>query len=84
HLFLNCMVESASLTGKHAFPSSEPIPKKPLDQTGLLNIVRDLCDESANDIAGYLARLLTQPAAQSQPEHDRSLILIKNIRKPIP
>lgn len=57
---------------------------KPFDQTALLNIVRDLCDESANDVTGYLARLLTQPSAQAKAGSDQSLILIKNIRKPIP
>jgi sigma-B regulation protein RsbU (phosphoserine phosphatase) len=84
NLFLNRMVDAGPMAGAQGFSAADSAAKKPLDQTGLLNIVRDLCDESANDIAGYLARLLTQPIAQSQPNHDRSLILIKNIRKPIP
>jgi hypothetical protein len=68
------------------FPARSPRDNfpQPLDQTALLNIVRDLCDESANDITGYLARLLTQPGSQSDLRTDQSLILIKNIRKPIP
>jgi hypothetical protein len=57
---------------------------KPLDQTSLLNIVRDLCDESANDITGYLARLLTQPIKNAKHPFDRSLVLVRNIRKPVP
>jgi len=53
------------------------------DQTSLLNTVRDLCDESANDITGYLARLLTADESATQPSNDRSLILVRNIRKAI-
>lgn len=68
----------------HLFLEGQGALGKTLDQTGLLNIVRDLCDESANDITGYLARLLTHPASDPKPEYDRSLILIKNIRKAIP
>ncbi len=59
----------------------DPNASEPLNQTSLLNLVRDLCDESANDITGYLSRLLT--AGQNVPNLpvDRSLILVKNIRK---
>jgi sigma-B regulation protein RsbU (phosphoserine phosphatase) len=55
--------------------------QKSLDQTTLLTLVRDLCDESANDIASYIARLLPQNAPDSPSPWDRSLVLIKNVRK---
>ncbi len=84
HLFLAGQPPIEKPKAARDIPPQNPSQKKLLDQTGLLNIVRDLCDESANDITGYLARLLTQPAAHSKQEYDRSMILIKNIRKAIP
>jgi hypothetical protein len=84
HLFLNGQMPIEKSANHPERYYQESAQKKPLDQTGLLNIVRDLCDESANDITGYLARLLTHPASDPQFEYDRSLVLIKNIRKPIP
>jgi sigma-B regulation protein RsbU (phosphoserine phosphatase) len=83
-LFLSRPVDAGPASVRRPSLTLEQDKNKPLDQTGLLNIVRDLCDESANDITGYLARLLVQPASNTKPERDRSLILIKNIRKPIP
>ncbi len=77
HLFANAALFNDPNNNGQSAP-------KPLDQTALLNIVRDLCDESANDISGYLARLLIPPKAPTKPQFDQSLILIKNIRKPIP
>lgn len=65
-------------------PREAPAEEGPLDQSGLLTIVRDLCDESANDITGYLARRLTPHGPQAKTSFDRSLVLIKNIRKPVP
>ena len=83
HLFLPGQSPIEKPKSSREIIPQDPGQKKPLDQTGLLNIVRDLCDESANDITGYLARLLTQPASHPKPEHDRSMVLIKNIRKAI-
>jgi hypothetical protein len=84
HLFLPGQILTEKPKSARETLAQDPSRKKPLDQTGLLNIVRDLCDESANDITGYLARLLTQPASHPKQEYDRSMILIKNIRKAIP
>jgi hypothetical protein len=84
HLFLAEQPPIEKPKSAREIPPQDPSRKKLLDQTGLLNIVRDLCDESANDITGYLARLLTQPASHPKQEYDRSMILIKNIRKAIP
>jgi phosphoserine phosphatase RsbU/P len=51
-----------------------------LDQNSLLQIVRDMSDEKASDIAGYVARTLpTNSDATVGP--DRSMVLVKNIRK---
>ncbi len=52
-----------------------------LDQNSMLQIVRDMSDEKASDIAGYLAR--TSPSFQRDTKDgpDRSMILIKNVRK---
>lgn len=80
-LFRPLTLDPSPTARRNANQTTEKKQQKPLDQTGLLNIVRDLCDESANDIAGYIARLLTQPSSDAKPERDRSLILIKNIRK---
>ncbi len=67
-----------------------PIPQKKkgsrsvsystLDQNSLLQIVRDMSDEKASDIAGYVARTLPT-RAESIIGPDRSLVIIKNVRK---
>lgn len=54
---------------------------KGLDPIQLLNLVRDLGDESAQDIAGSIARLLPANDLESLAPLDRSMVLIKNIRK---
>jgi len=51
-----------------------------LDQNSLLQIVRDMSDEKASDIAGYVARTLPS-LADSLIGPDRSLVIVKNIRK---
>ncbi len=51
-----------------------------LDQNSLLQMVRDMSDEKASDIAGYVARTLPTHA-DSTIGADRSLVIIKNIRK---
>ncbi len=70
-------------------PAPIPQPKKKgsrsvsystLDQNSLLQIVRDMSDEKASDIAGYVARTLpTTTGSIIGP--DRSLVIIKNIKK---
>jgi phosphoserine phosphatase RsbU/P len=54
---------------------------KGLNSTQLLNLARDLGDESAQDIAGSIARLLPANDLESSNPLDRSMLLIKNIRK---
>lgn len=54
-----------------------------MDQNTLLQIVRDMSDESANDITGYLARTLPTFDRNKESGADRSLVLVKNIRKAI-
>jgi phosphoserine phosphatase RsbU/P len=84
NLFDTNFARQASSSKKREQSRLNELTDKPLDQTSLLTIVRDLCDESANDITGYIARLLTQPVKHAKPEVDRSLILVRNIRKPVP
>ena len=52
-----------------------------LDQNSLLQIVRDMSDEKASDIAGYVARTLPTAQSDSIIGPDRSMVIIKNIRK---
>ena len=52
-----------------------------LDQNTLLQIVRDMADEKASDITGYLARTLPTFDRNTNNGTDRSMVLIKNIRK---
>ena len=52
-----------------------------LDQNSLLQIVRDMSDEKASDIAGYVARTLPTSQSDSIVGPDRSMVIIKNVRK---
>jgi len=52
-----------------------------LDQNSLLQIVREMSDEKASDIAGFLARTLPTFDRSSSDGVDRSLVVVKNIRK---
>ncbi len=63
-----------------------PVNKKApltLDQSILLGTIRDMCDETANDIAGFIARWMPASSTCNGNNHDRSFVLIKNIRKAI-
>lgn len=51
-----------------------------LDQNSLLQIVREMSDEKASDIAGFLARTLPTFDRSSSDGVDRSLVVVKNIR----
>jgi serine phosphatase RsbU (regulator of sigma subunit) len=61
---------------KPSQPQSQP---SPLDQARLLNSIRDMCDESASDIASYIARQL--PSQSESKGLDHSMFIAKNIRK---
>jgi len=52
-----------------------------LDQNSMLQIVRDMADEKASDITGYVARNLPNLQRDSTHGPDRSMVIIKNIRK---
>ncbi len=52
-----------------------------MDQNSLLQIVRDMSDESAKDISGFLARTMPTFERQQGMGRDRSLIVVKNVRK---
>ncbi len=52
-----------------------------LDQNSMLHIVKDMWDERASDIAGYLARTLPSLERDQKDGPDRSMIIIKNVRK---
>jgi len=52
-----------------------------LDQNSMLQIVRDMADEKASDIAGYVARNLPTLQRDSMDGPDRTMVIIKNIRK---
>ncbi|MCY2984232.1 MAG: SpoIIE family protein phosphatase [Planctomycetota bacterium] len=52
-----------------------------LDQNSMLQIVRDMADEKASDIAGFLARTLPTFQRDTFGGTDRSMVLIKNVRK---
>ncbi len=55
---------------------------KVLDQNELLQSVRHRIDDSASDISAHLARLLPSLAPSASSGCDRSLVVLKNIRKP--
>ncbi len=55
---------------------------KVLDQNELLQSARQMIDDSASDIAAHLARLLPSLAPSASIGCDRSLVVLKNIRKP--
>jgi serine phosphatase RsbU (regulator of sigma subunit) len=61
----------------------KPITYSNLDQNTLLQIVKDMSDERASDIAGFLARTLPTFDRDQNQGVDRSFVLIKNIRKAI-
>jgi len=52
-----------------------------LDQNSMLQIIRDMSDEKASDIAGYVARTLPTFRRDTDTGLDRSMIIVKNIRK---
>jgi sigma-B regulation protein RsbU (phosphoserine phosphatase) len=66
---------SQKMRGRRSLPYSS------LDQNSLLQIVRDMIDQRASDISGYLARTLPTFDRDAVDGRDRSLILIKNTRK---
>lgn len=61
--------------------SRRSIAYSSLDQNSLLQIVRDMIDERTSDIAGYLARTLPTFERDQRNGPDRSLVLVKNIKK---
>jgi hypothetical protein len=81
NLFADARIAQQPSRARSDNKPKDPNATVPLDQTSMLSLVRDLCDESANDITGYLARLLTSDSTSRNPTLDRSLVLIKNIRK---
>jgi len=52
-----------------------------LDQNSMLQIVRAMSDEKATDIAGYLARTLPTFQRDTNEGPDRSLVIVKNVKK---
>ncbi|HUP78367.1 MAG TPA: SpoIIE family protein phosphatase [Pirellula sp.] len=52
-----------------------------LDQNSLLQIVRDMSDEKASDIAGYVARTLPTFQRDTNAGPDRSMVMVKNVQK---
>jgi serine phosphatase RsbU (regulator of sigma subunit) len=54
-----------------------------LNQDGILQAARGMLDESAADIAAHLARMLPAMVRQDRSGRDRSLIVIRNVRKAI-
>jgi phosphoserine phosphatase RsbU/P len=65
------------------FVAKGPVDYSALDQTALLQVIRDMSDEKASDITGYLARTLPTFDRSTSDTSDRSLVLIRNIRKPV-
>ncbi len=65
----------------HKKKGSKAISYSTLDQNSMLQIVRDMSDEKASDIAGYLARTLPTFQRDSNDGPDRSLVIVKNVRK---
>ena len=73
---------------ERTLPSARKKPSKPvsytsLDQNSLLQIVKDMSDEKASDITGFLARTLPTFDRSSSDGVDRSLVIVKNIRKAV-
>jgi len=68
------------LTGRRN-KSSRTVSYATLDQNSLLQIVREMSEEKASDIAGFLARTLPTFDRSSSDGVDRSLVVVKNIRK---
>lgn len=60
---------------------SKPVSYATLDQNSLLQIVRDMSDERSSDIAGYLARTLPTFERDTLDGPDRSLVIVKNVKK---
>ena len=65
----------------HQKKAGKPISYSTLDQNSMLQIVRDMSDEKASDIAGYLARTLPTFQRDGDVGPDRSLVIVKNVRK---
>ncbi len=65
----------------HKKKGNKAISYSTLDQNSMLQIVRDMSDEKASDIAGYLARTLPTFQRDSIDGPDRSLVIVKNVRK---
>lgn len=59
----------------------KPVNYAQFDQSTLLQIVREMADEKANDITGFLARTLPTFDRSASDDVDRSLILVRNTRK---
>jgi hypothetical protein len=59
----------------------KPVNYAQFDQSTLLQIVREMADEKANDITGFLARTLPTFNRSASDDVDRSLILVRNTRK---
>jgi len=68
------------LTGRRN-KSPRTVSYATLDQNSLLQIVREMSEEKASDIAGFLARTLPTFDRSSSDGVDRSLVVVKNIRK---
>lgn len=87
--FLQFRSEHPSAQRKGEDAAMEAIAPQPLTLDApshvdrLLSLVREWSDESASDIANVLARLLPPNDLESGRPHDRALIVVKNIRKPI-
>lgn len=69
-----------SMNTKTKRPPS-PVNYAQLDQSSLLQIVREMSQEKANDITGFLARTLPTFDRSTNDGADRSLILVRNTRK---
>lgn len=55
--------------------------KQTIDQESLLQTVRNMLDDTASDIAGQLARLLPAIVTKDHTGTDRSMIVLRNVRK---
>ncbi len=67
---------------KSTSPRTRRSIAKVLDQNELLQSARHRIDDSASDIAAHLARMLPSMAPSASSGCDRSLVVLKNVRKP--
>jgi phosphoserine phosphatase RsbU/P len=72
-----------SIASKDNKKRSKQMSYANLDQNSLLQIVKDMSDEKASDIAGFLARTLPTFERDNSLGLDRSLIIVKNVRKAV-